>query len=129
MEIDVSIGRDVIEAGWVSPEVDHRCGASVEFRGIVRDEERGASIAALIYEAYEAMAVRVMRRILEEESARHPCERVVVRHRHGRIAVGETAVLVWIAARHRGEAFALLAAFMDRLKREAPIWKVGAEPA
>ena len=42
------------------------CGAIVEFAGVVRGEEDGAAIAALDYEAYEAMARSEMTRILRE---------------------------------------------------------------
>ncbi len=44
-------------------------------------------------------------------------------HRIGVIPVGETAIYVGVASPHRGEAIALLAEFMDRLKQDVPIWK------
>ena len=44
-------------------------------------------------------------------------------HRVGIIPVGETAIYVGVASPHRGEAIALLAEFMDRLKQDVPIWK------
>ena len=37
-------------------------------------------------------------------------------HRVGIVPVGEAAIYVGIAARHRAEAFALLDRFMDRLE-------------
>lgn len=117
-----------IEERWRSPAPKSSSGATVEFRGCVRDREDGESISALDYEAYETMARKMIARILDEEAVRHPCEQVVVIHRHGRIPVGDAAILVWIEARHRGEAFALLTVFMDRLKTEVPIWKVGSAP-
>lgn len=104
-------------------------GAWVEFRGIVRGEENGKVIAALEYEAYPEMAVREMRRLLTELSAIHPCLAAQVIHRVGLIPVGEAAIYVGIAARHRAEGFALLAAFMDRLKQDVPIWKRGSRSA
>jgi molybdopterin synthase catalytic subunit len=41
----------------------------------------------------------------------------------GRVAVGETAVVVVTASAHRGEAYAANQYIIDRIKREAPIWK------
>jgi molybdopterin synthase catalytic subunit len=38
--------------------------------------------------------------------------------------VGEAAIVVRVEAKHRAEAFGMLAAFMDRLKQDVPIWKV-----
>ena len=98
-------------------------GAWVEFRGVVRGGENGQPIAALEYEAYAPMAEREMRRLLVELAAQHPCLSARVIHRVGIVPVGEAAIYVGIAGRHRAEAFALLAQFMDRLKQDVPIWK------
>ena len=98
-------------------------GAVVRFEGRVRGEDQGAAIDALDYEAYEPMAQRQMEKIARELGTLHPCLAVRVRHRVGRVPVGEAAILVEIGAKHRAEAFAFLAAFMDRLKQDVPIWK------
>lgn len=124
MEIAVDLVTDPIEAPVLA--AGKGSGATLEFRGIVRGEEDGKPIEALRYEAYESMARSEMVRLLTEIGRAHPCERVVVVHRHGWIPVGETAIGVWIESRHRAEAIALLAKFMDRLKEDVPIWKVAA---
>jgi molybdopterin molybdotransferase len=69
------------------------------------------------------MAEREIRRLLTEISARHPCLAAKVIHRVGVIPVGNTAIYVGVASPHRREAIALLAEFMDQLKRDVPIWK------
>ena len=96
-----------------------------EFTGLVRGEEQGAPIAGLVYEAYQPMAETVMRRLLTELGVAHPCVAVRVQHRIGPVRVGEAAIHIAVHSRHRAEAFALLAAFMDRLKQDVPIWKTG----
>jgi len=98
-------------------------GALAEFSGIVRAEENGRNIAALEYEAYSPMAERVTREIIADIGRRHPCLSVRVTHRIGIIPVGETAIHIIVTARHRAEAFVMLAEFMDRLKQDVPIWK------
>src|SRR5208282_5147767 len=108
-------------AGGTPAPLSH--GAWLEFRGVVRGEEKGQTISALEYEAYPEMADREIRRLLQEISARHPCQAVKVIHRVGVIPVGETSIYVGVASPHRGEAIALLAEFMDRLKQDVPIWK------
>jgi len=45
------------------------------------------------------------------------------------VSAGEAAIYVGIASAHRAEGFALLAAFMDRLKQDVPIWKRRGLPA
>jgi molybdopterin synthase catalytic subunit len=104
-------------------------GAAVRFEGRVRPEERGRRIEALVYEAYMPMAQQQMERILAELGATWPCQLVRVRHRVGRVPVGEAAIVVEVFSTHRAEAFALAAAFMDRLKQDVPIWKVDAVAA
>jgi molybdopterin synthase catalytic subunit len=123
MEIEIQITHAPIAEHLPPPTAATGLGAWVEFRGVVRGEENGRSIAALEYEAYSPMAEREMRRIIEELAAPARCLAVRVIHRVGVIPVGEAAIYVGIAGRHRAEAFGLLAAFMDRLKQDVPIWK------
>lgn len=123
MEIEVAI-VDVPLEGFVSrPEASATVGALAEFWGTVRDDENGAKIAALRYEAYESMAKRQIESILLDLETTFPCERVQVIHRQGWIPVKEAAIYIGVQARHRKEAFGLLTVFMDRLKQDVPIWK------
>lgn len=124
MQIEVQLTREVIvPAPGVPANLRSAAGAWAEFTGIVRGEESGRPIAALEYEAYDAMALKVMREILERLGQRHPCAHVHVIHRIGIIPVGEAAIWIGVAAAHRREAFELLREFMDDLKRDVPIWK------
>ncbi|MEI6195455.1 MAG: molybdenum cofactor biosynthesis protein MoaE [Verrucomicrobiota bacterium] len=127
MEIDIQLTTAPI-AGNILPPASGAPGAWLEFRGVVRGEENGQPIAALEYEAYPEMVVREIRRLLETLAAKHPCLAARVIHRVGTIPVGETAIYVGVSGRHRGEAMALLADFMDRLKQDVPIWKRRAVP-
>ena len=123
MEIEIQLTDRPIAENFLSPGQPGAVGAWLEFRGVVRGEETGRTIRALEYEAYPEMAGREIRRLLQEISARHPCRAAKVIHRVGVIPVGETAIYVGVASPHRGEAIALLAEFMDRLKQDVPIWK------
>src|SRR3546814_19357208 len=49
--------------------------------------------------------------------------RVALLHRTGRVDVGEAAVVVAVAAPHRGEAFEAARFAIDELKRTVPICK------
>ena len=101
---------------------DPRAGAVVLFEGVTRE------VPALDYEAYVEMAEPRLRRIGEEEAARHGLCAVAIEHRTGRVALGEPSVIVAAAASHRAEAFAGARALIDRVKAEAPIWKVELTP-
>ena len=97
---------------------DPRAGAVVTFEGVTREVE------ALDYEAYAEMATERLRAIGEEEAARHHLCAVALVHRVGRVPLSEPSVIVAASAAHRGEAFAGARALIDRVKAEAPIWKV-----
>jgi molybdopterin synthase catalytic subunit len=116
---------EIVEPGLAPAE---GVGSQVEFRGVVRGEEQGARISALRYEIYPAMAEKVIRDILADLEKIHPCLRVVVIHRFGIIPVGESAIYVRVDSKHRGEGFRLLEEFMNRLKKDVPIWKTEALP-
>jgi molybdopterin synthase catalytic subunit len=106
-----------------SPRAHSDTGALATFTGLVRGTENDRPISALVYEAYQPMAETITHRILTDLSLTHPCHTVFVQHRIGIIPVGEAAIHITVQARHRAPAFALLAAFMDRLKQDVPIWK------
>jgi len=122
MKIHVEITRGKLVAGGLAP-AGTGCGAVVEFAGVVRGEENGAVIGALDYEAYEGMARGEMERILRELAVEFACQAVAVTHRIGRVPVGEASIVVRVEAKHRAEAFGMLSEFMNRLKRDVPIWK------
>jgi molybdopterin synthase catalytic subunit/molybdopterin converting factor small subunit len=120
----VSGGAGIVVAEPLDPGVvlaavrDPRAGAVVLFEGVTRDVE------ALDYEAYAEMAEPKIQAIIDEEVARHGLCRAAVLHRVGRVPLSEPSVLVAASAPHRGEAFAGARALIDRVKAEAPIWKV-----
>jgi molybdopterin synthase catalytic subunit/molybdopterin converting factor small subunit len=97
---------------------DPRAGAVVSFEGVTREVE------ALDYEAYVEMAHEKLAAIGAEEAARHSLCAVALVHRVGRVPLSEPSVIVAASAPHRGEAFLGARALIDRVKAEAPIWKV-----
>ena len=124
MNIEISIVSQPIDRSCSLPgHIVSKAGAIAEFSGIVRGDENGQPIAGLEYEAYSPMAEKVIRRIVEEIGQLEHCLYVRVIHRIGKVPVGDAAIHILVAAVHRAEAFAMLTAFMDRLKQEVPIWK------
>jgi len=97
-------------------------GAVVTFTGDVRGETRGKRVLRLEYEAYPAMAERKLAEIGAALAAEHGAEVAIV-HRVGTLAPGEAAVVIACAAPHRAPAFRACEAAIERLKRDAPIWK------
>jgi len=98
-------------------------GAWVDFFGVVRGQEQERPIAALDYEAYEAMALRELERIVTVLGAKYPVQEVWLTHRLGRVPVGEPSLHVRVRSAHRAEALAFTGELIDEMKRSVPIWK------
>ncbi|MFG0265137.1 MAG: molybdenum cofactor biosynthesis protein MoaE, partial [Rhodopirellula sp. JB055] len=49
--------------------------------------------------------------------------RVVIWHRLGVVPIGQASVIVGCSSAHRVGALSAVAAIMDRLKQDVPIWK------
>jgi molybdopterin synthase catalytic subunit len=102
-------------------------GAAVLFLGTVRDSNpkaAGREVVAIDYSAYEAMAGRVLAAIERELAAEHEDLAVALVHRLGELAVGEASIAIAAASPRRDAAFAAARRALERVKREAPIWKL-----
>jgi molybdopterin synthase catalytic subunit len=98
-------------------------GAILLFSGIVRDNAQGKSVDHLEYEAYPAMAEQSMRQIIDEIHARWADVRVAMSHRIGKLKIGESSLVIAIAAPHRPEAYAASRYAIERVKAILPVWK------
>jgi MoaE-MoaD fusion protein len=115
----VRVTGDPLDLGALADLVrDPRAGAVVLFEGVTRE------VPELDYEAYAEMATAKLEAIAAEEADRHGLCAVAVEHRTGTVALSEPSVIVAASAPHRGEASAGARALIDRVKAEAPIWKV-----
>ena len=97
-------------------------GGVVTFRGDVRGESHGKRVLRLEYEAYVPMAERKLAEIGLAVGEEHGAVLSIV-HRVGALSPGDAAVIIAAAASHRGPAFRACEAAIERLKRDAPIWK------
>ena len=98
-------------------------GAVVTFDGIVRNNFDGREVRYLEYEAYAAMAEKKMADIAAEVQDKFAVGDVAMVHRIGRLEIGESSILIAVAAPHRQPAFEACAYAMDRVKQEVPVWK------
>jgi len=98
-------------------------GAVVTFIGTVRGSSEDKKVLYLEYEAYEEMAQKKLQQIIDEINQKWQLQDVAISHRTGRVNVGETALVIVVAAPHRKQAFAACEYAIDRLKQIAPFWK------
>ncbi len=102
---------------------DDRAGAIATFSGTTRVESRGRTVQRLDYEAYEGMAEKVMAEVADELKAKHEILEIAIHHRIGRVAIGETSVVIAVSAAHRAAALAACHEAIDTLKERVPLWK------
>ena len=74
-------------------------------------------------EHYPGMTETAITTIAGDAAARWALGDVLVIHRFGRLAPGETIMMVATAAPHRRDAFEAAEYLMDYLKSRAPFWK------
>ena len=98
-------------------------GALSVFYGVVRNENLGRRVLFLEYDAYPPMAEKQMRAIAEEVRARWPVTGIAMKHRTGRLEIGEASVVIAVASPHRADAIEACHYAIDRLKTTVPIWK------
>jgi molybdopterin synthase catalytic subunit len=99
------------------------CGALASFVGVVRATHAGRAVRYLEYEAFEPLAIKVFERIDAEIGDHWPGATMGLHHRVGRLAIGESSVVIVAATAHRAEAFQACRYAIERVKQVAPVWK------
>lgn len=98
-------------------------GAHSIFLGQVRaDTIDGKTVAAILYSAYEEMALEKMHEIREAVFAKYPLTCMHVHHSLGQVAAGEICLFVFASSRHRKAAVEACAETVERIKAELPVW-------
>lgn len=103
--------------------MDPACGGLVTFEGWVRNRNDGQQVLSLEYQAYEALALKEGKRIIDEACERLPVTHALCIHRVGSLEIGDLAVWVAVSAGHRDEAFKACRYIIDEIKHRVPIWK------
>lgn len=104
--------------------VPETCGATVTLDGYARRFTKGSpETLYLVYEAYEPMALREMKKLIERAHTQFDVESIGIVHRLGKLKIGETSVVISVAAPHRRAAFEACEWLIKELKRTVPIWK------
>jgi molybdopterin synthase catalytic subunit len=128
-------------------------GAVVSFSGVVRNHDGGKQVSRLSYSAHptahQVMADVVARLVAEHSPAEDGAPggsaaaagdggsaataggggvepqpvRIWAAHRIGMLEIGDPALVCAVSAAHRGQAFAVCAELVDRIKAQVPIWK------
>ena len=116
--------EDALDIGAISRRVvPPECGATVVLDGYVRRWTNDKETLHLNYEAYEPMALSEMKALSEKARAQFEIAHIGIVHRLGKLEIGETSIVIAVAAPHRKAAFAACEWLIRELKRTVPIWK------
>lgn len=105
---------------------DESAGAVAVFSGTARTVSSitpGRIVLQLEYEAYEEMALRVLREIGESIITAHQIKKIALVHRIGVVPVGEISLIAAVSAQHRAPAFEGLRDAVEQIKKKLPVWK------
>lgn len=103
--------------------VPANCGAIVTLDGFVRQFTKGRETLYLVYEGYEPMALKEIEKLIRQAKEQFEIQNVGIVHRLGKLEIGETSVVISVAAPHRRAAFEACEWLIVELKRTVPIWK------
>jgi molybdopterin synthase catalytic subunit len=117
------VTRPIDTAALVAEVASNANGATVLFTGTVRDSNEGRTVTGIDYDAYQAMAVEELARIVSEASERFGTPHVVAEHRTGSLALGETSVAIAVGHPHRAPAFDAARFVIEEIKLRLPVWK------
>lgn len=119
------INVNLVARRVVPPE----CGATVTLDGYARRFTKVKATGEiretlyLEYEAYEEMALKEMRKLIDAAHSKFEISNIGIVHRTGKLEIGETSVVISVAAPHRKDAFAACEWLIKELKQTVPIWK------
>jgi molybdopterin synthase catalytic subunit len=115
----------VTKAQLNAPEnrMDPAAGARVDFQGIVRGSEDEREIEGIDYEAHREMAEHQLKQIAEQAAIQFGVRSVVIHHRIGFVAVGQSSLFTRVCSGHREAAFQASRWIVEELKKKVPIWK------
>lgn len=118
------ITTETLDVGEIARRVvPAECGATVTLDGYVRQWTKGRETLYLEYEAYQPMALSEMEKLIKQAREKFEIAAVGIVHRLGKMEIGETSVVIAVAAPHRRHAFEACEWLIRELKRVVPIWK------
>lgn len=122
--MNFEISKEKIDIQTVIDKVVQReAGAITTFIGTVRELTKGKKTLYLIYEAYEAMAVKKLAQIGQEIEERWQGSQVAITHRVGKLDITDVAVVIAVSTPHRADSYEANRYAIERIKEIVPIWK------
>ena len=117
------VTRPIDCAALLAEVASHAFGATSMFVGTVREVNDGRAVTGMEYASYESMAAAELSRIADEAAATFGTTALVIEHRIGTLALGDSSVVIAVSHAHRGPALEATRYAIEQLKQRVPIWK------
>ncbi|XP_053214045.1 molybdopterin synthase catalytic subunit 2-like [Panonychus citri] len=104
-------------------------GAINLFLGVTRQDEidsdgnTSGQVTSLYYESYEAMAIKMMNRLVKHTIDKFKLNKCYVIHRLGLVKLCEASILIGCSSAHRQAAHEATYYLLNQIKKIIPIWK------
>ncbi len=100
-------------------------GGIASFIGTVRNQNENKEVESLFYEAHTSLAQNTLMEIANEARSKFfPAKgKIWISHALGKLALGDKAVIVAVATKHRAACMQACQYIIEELKQRAPIWK------
>lgn len=102
---------------------DLASGGIATFIGTVRNQTKEKPVIRLEYECYHSMAVKEIKKIIDNAIKLYAVRNIVVHHRIGVLFPGEEAVIIVVSDGHREAVFDACRYIIETIKQTVPIWK------
>lgn len=98
-------------------------GAVNLFIGTVRNHTKGKEVIKLVFETYDAMALKEMNKLAAAATNKWHINKLLILHVTGEKKPGEAVVVIGVTSAHRDASFEACRFLIDELKKTVPIWK------
>ena len=122
MRIEIT-GEKIDDAKVLDFVSDASAGSVLLFNGTVRDNDDGKPVEYLYYEAYEEMAVKEIKKLIEAAFDKYDILKVCVIHRTGKMNAGEISISIGVSSPHREDSYIASKFLIDNIKETVPVWK------
>lgn len=122
--IDIKITEDILNiTECLTLAQDLSSGGVSTFIGTVRNVTKNKPVSRLEYECYQPMAVKEIKKIIDQAIELFAVRNIVVHHRIGILFPGDAAVIIVVSDGHRDAVFDACRYIIDTIKKTVPIWK------
>ncbi|WP_336960401.1 molybdenum cofactor biosynthesis protein MoaE [Chryseobacterium contaminans] len=122
--IDIRITENILNINeCLTLAQDLSIGGIATFIGTVRNVTQNKPVVRLEYEYYQSMAIKEIRKIVDQAITLFSVRNIVVHHRTGILFPGDAAVIIVVSDGHRDAVFDACRYIIDTIKKTVPIWK------